>query len=867
VSHNTHRHKNSRLPIWLTTIIVIIMIILFSMMINEARERESAEQYGRQSMILAKATAAGIEDLFDSVEKNLLVICRYYGHNQSSSNSKSLFQDIGRTVKFMARQDASGRVSAVCHPLLREDLPNRVLKSPEFVQLAAHIKKTRNPSISDLVSADCAGVDGTKKICELVIIGVPNFDDQKQYTGSVFAALSLPAIIERFIERSSSGSTFDALLADGRGNIMIHHRQDQTATNTKKDKREKFRLVASLKNTILEGKEGYGEYDLPCPDGRIEKSIVAHAPIRLNSRNWSMVISTPYYIATSQIKKTFRIVMLEALVLIATVMIGSALIIFSSRKRFLLEEELRLLQERNRWREQLMITVEGLVEGSPIPTFVINKEHTIIFWNKACAELTGYDSKSMVGTDLHYKPFYREKRPVIADLIIDRDIEGLNTYYAQKAGQKSVRVEGAYEALDYFGDLAGKSRYLYFLAAPIYNKDGEIIAVIETLQDVTNEQEMAKSLQENAEILSNRINESIRLRQELEELYNHIQTILDSSPDLIFSFNKDGIINYISRRPSKDGESKYSDMKGKHVNDIVVPEYREFMRKKWDEEITKGIHKPFEITVTTKSGSKRNLLITSAPIKGTDHYLIVQRDITEYKTLEEKFYESQKLAAVGQLSAGIAHEVRNPLSSIKMSLQILEKRLKPDGNDLKRFNIARKEVEHLEKIVNDILTYAKPTKPEMKSSDIGAFLESSLMMAENEISQKKIKVHCDVEPGIPLIKMDSGMLMHALLNIYLNAIDAMKSGGILSLKAKLVRNGNRYVSIEIEDNGSGIDEGDISQIFNPFFTRKGYGTGLGLTHVKKFIDLHHGTIAISSKKGEGTKVVVTLPIEGETETL
>ena len=111
----------------------------------------------------------------------------------------------------------------------------------------------------------------------------------------------------------------------------------------------------------------------------------------------------------------------------------------------------------------------------------------------------------------------------------------------------------------------------------------------------------------------------------------------------------------------------------------------------------------------------------------------MQRDITEFKNLEKKFYDSQKLAAVGQLSAGIAHEVRNPLSSIKMSLQILEKRLNPTGNDLKRFKIAEKEVEHLEKIVNDILIYAKPAEPEMKPADISAFLESSLSMVEKEL--------------------------------------------------------------------------------------------------------------------------------------
>jgi two-component system sensor histidine kinase HydH len=220
---------------------------------------------------------------------------------------------------------------------------------------------------------------------------------------------------------------------------------------------------------------------------------------------------------------------------------------------------------------------------------------------------------------------------------------------------------------------------------------------------------------------------------------------------------------------------------------------------------------------------------------------------------------------VGQLSAGIAHEVRNPLSSIKMSLRILEKRLNPIGNDFRRFKIAEKEVEHLEKIVNDILIYAKPSEPEVKRVDISSFLESSLMMVEKELSEKKIDVQFHNDPGIPPINLDSAMLKQAFLNIYLNAIDAMENGGRLKIITKIVGNGHKDVLIEIEDNGYGIEEEDIPHLFNPFFTRKKYGTGLGLTQVKKFIDLHHGNIEILSKKGEGTRVIVTLPLEEDEE--
>ncbi|HRT26748.1 MAG TPA: ATP-binding protein, partial [Syntrophales bacterium] len=313
---------------------------------------------------------------------------------------------------------------------------------------------------------------------------------------------------------------------------------------------------------------------------------------------------------------------------------------------------------------------------------------------------------------------------------------------------------------------------------------------------------------------------------------------------------------------SLDSGTGAKQLQGRHFTEFVAPEHKEFLMKRW-EEIKGGQYHPFEIEATARDGTKRNLLITPRPIKGTDRYLFVQRDITEFKDLEKKFYDSQKLAAVGQLSAGIAHEVRNPLSSIKMSLQILQKRLRPEGNDLKRFKIAEKEVEHLEKIVSDILLFAKPMEPDMRPGDVNSFIDSSLLMAEKEILEKKIEVRADYDSDIPQANYDPGMLRQALLNLYLNAIDAMDEGGVLTISTRFVRKGDgEWVLIEIEDNGSGIDEEDIPHLFNPFFTRKKYGTGLGLAQVKKIIDLHRGTIEIVSVKGRGTKVSVALPAGG-----
>jgi PAS domain S-box-containing protein len=511
---------------------------------------------------------------------------------------------------------------------------------------------------------------------------------------------------------------------------------------------------------------------------------------------------------------------------------------------------------------RLINTIEGIIEGSPIPTFVIGRDHRIMFWNKACAELVGHQAAEMIGTDKQYMPFYPEKRPVIADLIVDNDIEGLEKYYGKKRVQKSTVVEDAYEARDYYEKLGGRNRHLYFLAAPIRDEKGEIIAAIETLQDVSREKEMAANLKEYAETMQNELSENVRLGQEIKAVYNYLRSIVDSSPDTLFDVSGDGIINYVSGSLKTERGAIFREIKGRPFAEFVAPEYRDLALTVW-ENVKKGIYQPFEIEATEKDGSRRNLLITPCPVEGTDRYVLVQRDVTEFKNLEKKFYESEKLAAIGQLSAGIAHEVRNPLSSIKMSLQILEKRMQPEGNDLKRFRIAQREVEHLEELVNDVLIYAKPAVPKREPSDIRKIIDNALALVERLLTDRNIHVQTDFDDALPLMNVDAVMLEQAFLNIYRNAVDAMEMDGSLRTTARRTGNDSAKLQITVEDNGCGIEASDLPHIFNPFFTTKKYGTGLGMTQVKKIIDLHRGSIEVRSKEAAGTRVMVTFPIHQE----
>jgi len=301
-------------------------------------------------------------------------------------------------------------------------------------------------------------------------------------------------------------------------------------------------------------------------------------------------------------------------------------------------------------------------------------------------------------------------------------------------------------------------------------------------------------------------------------------------------------------------EESSREFKNKHFLEFVTSKYKDLVLSKV-EDAKKGIYKPYEIEATSKDGRKHNLLITTSPVIGTNHHIIVEREITEFKNLEKKLYDSQKLAALGQLSAGIAHEIRNPLSSIKMSLQILVKRMNPEGNDLKRFKIAEKEVEHLEMLVNDILAFAKPVEPKKVSVSLSKVLEQAIAMSEKGIADKNIEVQTDFA-DVPPVAIDAAMMADAFINIIRNAVEASNDNGKIQVTLRYTYESDQSVAIEVTDNGNGIDEIDMPHIFNPFFTRKNYGTGLGLSLVKKIIDIHQGTIDIFSKKNEGRKCLL-----------
>ena len=860
---------NMRISIWLTTAVVIAFILILALTVNYAREKGIVEQFSRQQMAIARGTATGIEDFISSVEKSMIIISRLPScplcpcateitPETTRQSIKVIYDDLGGAVEFIVVKNKAGVVTARYPPSIFERITDESLKNIPYLQ---KIRETGKTYIGDM---ELTWKGEAENRVQSVVVAVPKYDSENRFSGAVMTVLSFSAIIDRYIKVKSeiSGCCW---IINSDGTILVRPEKTHACTELETLGNAKTLDGARLKDILTNRKEGYGEYMFPVVQGGTKKNIIAYAPINAGSGRWFIVIATPYSKTVLLARKGFGNIIFGTLGLIIAVIIAGISTAYYGVKQLRFKEELKRLREREGWQEKLLKehkTTEGVIEGSPIPTFVLDREHRVILWNRACSELTGAAAGDMVGTDHHSIPFYKSKRPTMADIVVDSDMDTLKQYYDTKNVRESETVTGgAYEATDYITNLGGENRHIYFLAAPIYDETGKIIAAIETIQDVTSQREMDIRLEEYAETLQNELTENIGLRREVEKLYNYLQSIIDSLPDKIFDLSRDGIINYVSRDVKKDGGIISEKFWGKHFSDFVDEENRQFVMDRW-KDAKKGIFTAYEMTVTAKDGSRRNLLITPRPVKETDRYILVQRDITEFKALERKFYESQKLAAIGQLSAGIAHEVRNPLSSIKMSLQILEKRMKPKGNDSKRFQIAGREVGHLEKLVNDILIYARPSDPMKKPSDIEKIIGHALAMAEKSVSDKHIRVETVLAEDLPSLNVDPAMLEQAFLNIYHNAIDAMEDGGKLSIST---RQTNDRVLVEVTDDGCGISKEDIPHIFNPFFTKKSYGTGLGLTQIKKIMDLHRGTIEISSEEGQGTSVVVAFSAKTDGE--
>ena len=236
----------------------------------------------------------------------------------------------------------------------------------------------------------------------------------------------------------------------------------------------------------------------------------------------------------------------------------------------------------------------------------------------------------------------------------------------------------------------------------------------------------------------------------------------------------------------------------------------------------------------------------------------IQRTTADLRKTEAQLIRSEKLAALGQLAAGIAHEIRNPLTSINILIHSLTENFPSENTHREDLQVIEEEIRRINEIVDQFLRFAKPASPLFEKTNLIPIFEEILQLLRPQIERGKIKVKKEFEP-LPLITVDKEQVKQVILNLLLNAVQAMPKSGHLILRGQIPEN-DRWINLSIQDSGAGIPGEDMDKLFDPFFSTKEGGIGLGLSIAHRIIDQHHGKIEVESTPGRGTLFTVWLPI-------
>ena len=295
-----------------------------------------------------------------------------------------------------------------------------------------------------------------------------------------------------------------------------------------------------------------------------------------------------------------------------------------------------------------------------------------------------------------------------------------------------------------------------------------------------------------------------------------------------------------------------------------------------------------ETVLVAPEGGELPVLWRSRRIEG-GRTLVVLRDLTHLRRVREELRRNERLATLGQLAAGAAHEIRNPLAGIGTSAQVLLRRFEPRDDRAKFVRVILEEVERLDRIVSSLLQYARPRTPQLAVGALEPLIRKVIGLAAEQIEASKVEVEISVSRRLAPVYLDSDLVTQVLLNLTLNAVQAMPKGGTLRYEVRLARRRQpmrgpgrratdlprsgtrggarrgevwqRYLQVRVSDTGSGIPRGLQTKLFDPFFTTKARGTGLGLAISQTIMHEHGGTIEIASREGRGTTVLLGFPLE------
>jgi PAS domain S-box-containing protein len=540
----------------------------------------------------------------------------------------------------------------------------------------------------------------------------------------------------------------------------------------------------------------------------------------------------------------------------------------------------------------------SVVDGNPIPTFILDQHHKVLYWNQTLEAISGIRAPDIVGTDGQWRAFYDFKRPVMADLIIDGVDETVfwnhykhNTEYTSL--QKSALKEGAYESQDFFKGFGETGMWLFVTACPLTDEKGRVIGAIETFQDVTRLINAQKESRKNEEKYRVLFENGLEAEKELSRLRNYLSNIINSMPSVLIGIDAEGRVTHWNAKAEQSAGLKADDAVGRNIS-VVFPRLNDMMEKIKTAIKGKTVLEERKIP-HEKDGIISYESLTVYPLLGEEMEGAVIRidDVTDQVQIEEMMIHSEKMLSVGSLAAGMAHELNNPLAGMMQNAQVMAGRLSGTlpaneraaaevgvSMDAVRAYMEKREIIHIAELINDsgkraakiirnMLSFARKSQSKKMAYRLSEILDKTIEIAGSDYDLitnydfKQIEIIRAYDRDVPAVFCDESKIQQVFWNILKNGAEAMQEKkGPARFYLRIYQSGNS-VNVEIEDNGPGMDKDIRKRVFEPFFTTKGKekGTGLGLA-VSYFIIVkdHGGKIRIESHKGLGTKFIVQLGI-------
>src|SRR5216110_2666566 len=364
--------------------------------------------------------------------------------------------------------------------------------------------------------------------------------------------------------------------------------------------------------------------------------------------------------------------------------------------------------------------------------------------------------------------------------------------------------------------------------------------------------------------LSQDLASEVALRtRELEAQHTFAARIIDSLPVGLYAIDRGYRIRAWNRKreAGTQGVSR-EDALGREVFEVLDRQPRELLKLEFDRVFTTGEIQTVEMDSQT-TGEARHYRITKIPMRmdGEDisHVITIGEDVTAWRQALQRLAQSEKLAAVGQLAAGVMHEINNPLATILACSEALTLRLGEEDEYLK---IIDTEVQRCRRIVEGLLDFSRPKSGHKAASEINAIIEQTLFLLKHHGRFRWLTIERQLQKDLPQFQADAERLVQCFMALMLNAMDAMNSRGILTVRTRRNPQRDDELTAEFIDTGTGIRQEDLPKIFEPFFTTKqqGRGTGLGLSVAYGIVEEHRGRIEVESQVGVGSNFKVYLPI-------